>query len=134
MFSLSNWLAGTNKTAGQRTLRVQRHAAAAWKRINDKPALDSEGNVGIRLKRDGVMLAAQVVRIDVDSSSSPASSEAGMGAARKLTIFGVRGHATVADTDVLKGDRVVIGPVEYTVMSVNEQLIGEVQAYAEAIS
>lgn len=133
MFSLSNWLAGTNKTAAQRTLRVQRHAAAAWQHINDKPALDNDGNVGLRFKRNGVLLAAQTVRIDVNSSASPAESEAGMGAARKLTILGVKGHATVADTDVKKGDRVVLGVTEYTVMSVNDQQVGQIEAYAEAV-
>lgn len=127
MLSLAAWKDALHKTAAQRLTRTQARAADAWWRINEKPT-------SVTLKRNGVLQPAQTVRIDVNSSASPAESAAGMSAARKLTIFGVRGHATIADTDIRKGDRVVLGTSEYTVLSINEQNGGEVQAYAESIS
>lgn len=127
MLRLSAWKDALHKTAGQRLTRTQARAADAWWRISEKPT-------SVTLKRNGVLLAAQTMRVDVNSSASPAESAAGMGAARKLTIFGVRGHSSIADTDIRKGDTVVLGTSEYTVVSINEQNSGEVQAYCEAVS
>lgn len=122
---MTTWLGSSTESSN--TLRAQRWAARAWQRIQRKPS-------SVALKRAGTTLAAQTVRIDVDSSASEATDASGRGAVRKLTILGLRGHATLANTNIRKGDRVVIDGAEYVVMSVNTQILGEIQAQAEAVS
>ena len=48
----------------------------------------------------------------------------------EVTLFGVQGHATVADTDIRTGDRFVLDNTEYEVSHV-VKTTGEVQAHAE---
>lgn len=99
MITYSNWMAGTQTTAQERTLREQERAADAWKRINEKPL-----SIVLRTAA-GVNRAAQTVRVESDNSATPSESAAGSAAKRKVIIFGVRNHATVTDTAMAEGDR-----------------------------
>ena len=49
---------------------------------------------------------------------------------QQAVVFGVRGHPMIADTDIRRGDRFVVGATEYEVLGVSEAA-GEVQAVCE---
>lgn len=105
MFSLSSWLGGTQKTAAQRAVREQRRAAHADNRINDK----WETTTTVAFKNAaGTTLAAQEVRIESDNSATPSESAVGTAPKRKVIVYGVRDHATIADTDIKEGYRFVL--------------------------
>lgn len=99
-------------------------AVAAWTRINQKPS-----SVAFKT-RAGTVLAAQTVRIEYNSGAGEATSEAGKTPVRKLTIFGVKDHPTVTDTDIAEGYRFVLNGDEYRVIDTMLTL-GEVQASCE---
>lgn len=117
--NFSAWLSDTT------AIDANGRAAAAWKRINDKPT-----SIAFK-KTSGTVLAAQTVRLEWDSNATESLSPAGQTAVRKLTIFGVRDHVTVADTDVAEGYRFVYQGDEYRVVD-TLLTIGEIQAVAEA--
>lgn len=101
-------------------------AALAMSAIYDKP-------VPIVFKTDlGVKLPSQSLRVEYDDTVSDANSDAGMGVERKLILFGIRGHATLPDSDIAQGYRFAYQKHEYTIMSVITT-IGEIQASAEVV-
>lgn|SRR5690606_19675754 len=102
-------------------------AALAWRRIKDRPT-----SVAFK-KPSGTVLDAQTVRIEPLINAHLAQSAAGTAVVRRCIVFGVRNHATVADTDVARGYRFVSGADEYRVIDVIT-MPGEVQALAEAVS
>lgn len=102
-------------------------AAAAWRRINDMPTSVTFTTSG------GTVLAAQTVRLELSSSGRDVASPAGTQQARELTIFGVRDHETVTDTDVKSGYTFVLNNNQYRVLDVVNSL-GEVQARAQRVS
>jgi len=82
---------------------------------------------------DGTNAAEQTVRLEYISVSE-ADSAAGQGALRKLMIFGVRDHPTVANTDMKKGYRFNYLGKQYTVLDVEvKQGGGEVMAEVKAV-
>lgn len=115
------WLADTD------AIPAAYRASLAWRRINDRPT-----SVAFK-KPGGAVLDAQTVRIEHLINLYQPQSAAGAAAVRRCVLFGVRDHATVADTDVASGYRFVSGADEYTVVDVIETP-GEVQALAEAVS
>lgn len=119
MVSFAAWLGqGDAISAAER-------AALAWRRIQAKPS-----SVAFKSPA-GATLTAQTVRIESDSSASPAESAAGLAPRRKVVLFGIRQHATLADTDMKEGYRFVLGSDEYRIMDVIDT-IGERQAICEA--
>lgn len=118
------WLAGGGGLPNtQWALRAQ----VQWNRILDKPT-------DVELKRKDVgFLPPQTVRVEFDDSMMASDSEIGMGAMRRVMVFGVRGHPTIDDFDVEVTDTFIMDNAEYTVMSINRQMIGQVQAYCEAV-
>lgn len=107
-------------------IQWQLRAQVEWARINDK-ATD------IELMRQGVLLAPQTVRIEQDGRL-PMNDEddAGISSLSRITLFGVRGHPEIDDLDVEIWDTFVFEAREYTVLTVNKLLIGQVQVYCEA--
>lgn len=100
-------------------------AALAWKRISDKPT-------NIAVLREGVdALESQTVRIEYSDGVEVADAVAYVGKQR-VAVFGVRGHATISDTNLQRGDRFLVGDQMYTVTSVVLQT-GEIQASGEAV-
>lgn len=98
-------------------------AVASWNSILDFP-------FSIVIKRGVTKLAAQTVRVSVlDSSELPQGSSAQLGTmgVQSVTVFGVRNHPTISDTDIKRGDRFILGGKEYEIDVVNE-LRGKVQA------
>jgi len=96
----------------------------AWRRINDKPT-------EITLKRGSTMLDQQLVRVEYSSSANEQVGENSIPGTLTVTLFGVKNHPTVSDTDIQRGDRFVLENVEYEVMGVITTT-GELQAISEA--
>jgi hypothetical protein len=115
-------LSGTSVVLAQAPFRAQ----VEWARIQDKPT-------SIQLDRRGVTQAAQTVRIELDNTISNATSDAGDSTSRRATIFGIKDHPTLPDTDIRLWDVFILDSVEYTVTQVNRQMHGAIQAYAEGV-
>lgn len=125
MVNFSVWIGDSGDLAATPTVTEEQRAALAWRRINDKPS-----SVAFRTPA-GVTLSAQTVRIEPDSAAGMATSDAGAGQVRKAVVFGVRNHATVADTAMDDGYRFVLDGDEYRCVGILKTL-GEIQGYFEA--
>jgi len=122
---MSAWLGAGGDLSAVPTETEAERAAMAWRRINDKPT-----SVAFKTPND-VTLAAQTVRLESDNRSSLSESEAGRAPVRKLIVFGVRNHDTIADTVMAEGYRFVSGNDEYVIRDIITTL-GEIQGIAEA--
>lgn len=100
-------------------------AADAWKRIQDKPT-----SVAFRTPA-GVTLAAQTVRLEWDNRATLLSSVAGVAPRMQLIVFGIRGHATLADSDIREGYTFNYNNDSYRIGDIILQ-IGEIQGIATA--
>jgi hypothetical protein len=81
----------------------------------------------------GTSLAAQVVRIDSDNRPNMNETAAGTSPKRKVIIFGIRNHPTLANTDIKKGYTFTLPEDvtdKYVVLDIT-RLPGEIQATAE---
>lgn len=123
--SLNTWLANdqTLSLTGAAT-----RAALAWRRISDRPT-------SITIRRGSgtskTTLAAQTVRVEWDNTAVEREGVSSSSGIQKATVFGVRDHATVTNTNILRGDRFSLDGVEYEVVSIMTPP-GEVQAICEA--
>lgn len=122
MVDYNSWL-----SSGAHYIDAETRAASAWNRIQDKPT-------SIVIRRAKVSaLAAQTVRIEVAPSASEAAFEnAQMGATgqQSVTVFGVIGHPTVADTDIKRDDRFTYANKEYTIVGI-ATYPGEIQGFGQ---
>lgn len=117
MPSISNYLS----TIGES------RAVDAWARIQGKPT----AIVVVRGKN--TTLAAQTVRLEASSNPTEVKGEGDGSSARlDVVVFGVKGHPTVANTDLKRDDRFAVAGVQYKVVHVVEQT-GEIQAQCEAL-
>ena len=119
MPSLDNWTYHSTIT-----ISAAARASAAWKRIADRPS-------NIVLKRKGVVVPAQTVRIEHDDTARDTTGTNTTTGMQIVVIFGVRNHAFIPDTDIRRGDRVVIDNIEYNCVALMTPP-GEVQAICEA--
>lgn len=103
-------------------------AESAWTRIRQHPTR-------ITIRRAGVALAEQVVRIGLSSSArEDLDVRRGLNlvpGVQRAVVFGVRSHPILADTDIQHGDRFVVGAAEYEVVGI-VATPGEIQAFCEA--
>jgi hypothetical protein len=100
-------------------------AALAWARIQDKPT-------SIVFKPpSGASLAAQIVRIEVDNRQSMVENASGVAPRMQAVVYGIRGHATLADTVFAEGYRFILGNDEYHINDII-LTIGEIQGIASA--
>lgn len=106
--------------------QIPARAAVQWARIQDKPT-----DV-VFMTGSGMKLAPQTVRIEFDDPAVDAESVAGLGATRGVTIFGIRGHPELDDTNIKKGYRFNFEGKQYTVL---DPLLthGQVQARCESV-
>ena len=111
--------------AGLPTAQAGIYASVAWATILDKPS-----DV-VFITPLGLTLPSQKVRLESANRATVQQSASGMGPLRELVIFGVRGHATVADTDMQEGYIFVYDKDEYTCVDVIVD-IGEIQGIWQA--
>ncbi len=98
-------------------------AALAWARIQEKPT-----SVTFKTAA-GVTLAAQTLRVELDSRASVITSAAGAAPQMGVVVFGIRGHSSLSDTVMAEGYRFVYGGDEYRIEDVI-LTIGEMQGVA----
>ncbi|HRF96734.1 MAG TPA: hypothetical protein PLZ51_16115, partial [Aggregatilineales bacterium] len=80
------------------------------------------------VNRAGADLPAQTVRIEYSESERVVTGEAsGVSAIRDVIVYGVKGHATIANTDLKYGDRFAFDGAVFRVLVVIS-LPGEIQA------
>ena len=89
-------------------------------------------SISLVLYRAGVEQSAQTVRLEFDNTTVQDTGEAGMTTRRDVTIFGVKDHPTVSDTDIESGDQFAIGTDRFEVDDVLS-LPGEIQARARRL-
>lgn len=100
-------------------------ASIKWGIIQDKPTT-------VSFERNRSLVPDQVVRIEFENTFLTDDSELGTTAMRRGTIHGVKGHPEIDDTDIKEWDVFWLNDVEYTVVFVNQTLVGEIQADFEA--
>jgi hypothetical protein len=129
MTRLDNWRIANRIAAPTAALR----AAGVWAWILRKP--DS-----ITIIRGGVAQStAQTVRIEfaVNVMTNEIGNNSGTSGKRYVTIFGIQGHATQANTDIQRGDKFKYHAAgnlaNYEVLSVDKSQIGQIQAIAEEL-
>lgn len=122
MPDIGNWLADTTAS----------RAADAWSRINDKPASVTIYRDRTRTTPDET-LDPQTVRLEFSSTVRELMGEGGRSSIRDLIVFGVRGHESVPDTDIRRGDVFEHAGGRYRVVDVL-MTTGEVQARAEMLT
>ena len=105
--------------------RIQMRAQDAVKRIGEKPA-----SVVFR-RANGTTLAAQTVRLELDNRASLSTSTAGSAPRMGVIVYGIRGHATLPDTDMKEGYRFNYGADAYRIEDIILQS-GEIQGIAVA--
>ena len=114
------WLVSGDSTV----MSAQQRAVLAWRRIQDRPT-------SIVLRRGTVDLSAQTMRVEYNNTASWVDGTLVRTGKQMLTLFGIRDHPTIANTDIQRGDRVVINGAQFQVMSVLYPP-GEVQALLES--
>lgn len=98
--------------------------------ISDKPTTITVTPV------DGRTVAAQTVRIEVQTLSGSASRRDGSGGEAStigMLIIGYKGHPTIADTDLKKGDRFAVSGVLFEVIMIQPAYVDRMLAIAEAM-
>ena len=96
-------------------------ARRAWLRILRRPS-------SVQFIRKGIALTAQTVRIEKGSGGSLVETSKGLVTVQTITIYGIRSHPALADTDMKRLDRLVVDGEEYTIESVVLQE-GEIQGF-----
>ncbi len=113
---------------GNNAINATSRAVDAWNRINRNPT-------SVTLVRGAVELSAQMIRIEFDNQvdSEINGDGGGMSSRRDAVIYGVKGHPTVTDTDIQRGDRFAINGKRYRVVQTID-VPGEVQATCEVLA
>lgn len=115
MPNIANWV-------GQQDRSVD-----AWRRISEKPT-------SIIVVRGNADLPAQTVRLEWNNTTNEITGAGNtIVSVQRATLFGVKGHQTIADTNIKKGDRFKAHDMIFRVLSVIPQT-GEIQALCEVTS
>jgi len=123
MLDFDAWL-GLNELDNAGEIRLR--ANDAWVRIQQRPS-----SVVLLRGNPATAQAAQTMRVEHDSTLTESEGGGGKSSSQRVYLFGVKGHRTVADTNIQRGYRFALGATQYRVVTVMDQ-IGEVQAIAEA--
>jgi len=100
----------------------------------DAARLISDKSTSIIVVRSGVELDAQTVRVEALGRPRPYLTEAGETAHADVVIIGYKGHPTIDDTDLQRGDRFAVGGQGYEIVMVAPGLEHSLQAYAKVRS
>lgn len=93
--------------------------------------------VSIMLVRGGSALAAQTVLLVPARARTESTGEAGQAARAQMTLIGTKGHPTLTDLNIQRGDRFrypnAAGGTQYEVTHVDRTQPGKVEARADAM-
>lgn len=119
------WL-GSSATLND-VVSTEQRANDTARRIAEKPST-------ITLTRGGSQLAAQTMRLDPSNSPSQAQDRAGdvnRVAMTGLLVMGYKDHATIADTNIKRGDKFYHESHMYEVIDILPALSGRLLAFAD---
>lgn len=122
MPSLNSVLAGPTLAVLQ-VANEQDRAVLAYRRILDRPT-------NVAVKR---LTSTQIVRVEYHDLSHEEDGSNQTAGVAQATIFGVRNHPTVPDTDIKRGDRLTLHGSVFEVVTLMLPP-GEVQALCEVRS
>lgn len=108
--------------------------AADWDPAVDAAQIIADRSTSITIVRNGTAQDAQTVRIEDFRNRNSPSTDAGMTGITDVLIIGYKGHPTIDDTDIQRGDRFVISGEMYEVEIVVPGLNNQLQAYAKVRS
>jgi hypothetical protein len=100
----------------------------------DAARIISDKSVSITVVRDGAAQDAQTVRIEEAGRGRSYQSEAGETGQIDAVILGYKGHPSIDDTDIQRGDRFAYEGQGYEVVRVSPGLPDSLQAYARVRS
>jgi hypothetical protein len=124
MPNFNGWLGDSTRTA-------------AWlgtvDRGIDTARLIAEKPDSITVRRDGSDLAAQVVRLEPYSMPVERNGQIMTVSMEGVLITGYKGHPTISDTNIQRGDRFWAGDQEYDVIQVIGNLPDRLLAIAKAV-
>ena len=111
---------------------------SAWRDDHD-PGVDTarviaDKAVSITILRGGSTLGAQTVRIEEMGGGKQVQNTGGAAFIADAVVIGYKGHPTIANTDILPGDRFAHNGVRYQVVSLVPGLTDAVQAYAQLVA
>jgi hypothetical protein len=118
MPNVNNWTAGSDSAASR--------AEDAWNRIQEKAT-------SVVIRRAGVALAAQTVRLEMDDAFVSRTGANTDIAEQKIVVFGVRNHATITNTDIQRKDRLTAFGAQWEIELVIVQT-GEVQGVGKRVA
>lgn len=123
MLDFNAWL-----ERGAEPLAADGRASAAWRRIQEKPT-------EITVVRDETVLDPQTVRIEYSTLTIAQELTGGAGNSGHQTaiVFGIRGHATLPDTDIERNDLFTAEGLQFRIISLT-LTTGEIQGMAEVLS
>ncbi len=101
----------------------------------DTARLIADKTTSITVIRDGSALDAQSVRIeDINDRPRTYEMDAGQVGQAETLILGYKGHPSITDTDLQRGDRFAVSGVSYEIVAVVPGLTNQLQAYAKVRS
>ncbi len=114
-----------------------KRAANAWRRIQDKPTsviFTVPGSVAADgTKTPATELATQTVRLETDDRATVLAGDAGAAPVMQVIVFGIRSHASLADTNMAEGYRFRYAGDNFRIDDIILQ-IGELQGVAVAVA
>lgn len=124
---LNGWLSSTPTLNSKPPDEVQTRAINTLRRINENP-------LPVTFETPtGATLGSQTVRADWDNSASMGIGNAGAAPTRKLIVLGVKGHPTVADTDIKTGYTFWYAKKKFTCVGIIPNQIGQIEATFEMV-
>lgn len=114
-FPLSTWLDDADKSV-------------------DAARLIADKSTSITVIRAGSALSAQTVRLEALRSESTVQTEGGDTAVVDAVVIGYKGHSTITDTDLQRGDRFAVDGQTYDVMTIVPGTVDSLQAYVKVRS
>jgi hypothetical protein len=121
------WLGDSQPLASWRGQEERAHDTARI--IADKPSV-------ITVIRAGIAQTAQTVRVDLSRRSGnryEMRNDTGSVGSMTTQIIGYKGHPTITDTDLQRGDQFYLGTALYRVTMVYPDLGDRLLAFAEVI-
>lgn len=121
MTQLNDWLGQVDGTLSP--ISAPDRAALAWRRINRNPS-------AITIRRGTADLPAQTVRLEANNDARRQDGMIVTVGRQYWTVFGIRDHATLPDTDIERSDRFDVEDRTFEVIALLTPP-GEIQAVCE---
>lgn len=96
----------------------------------DTARLIADKSTSITVIRGGVAQTAQTVRIETLRTERTVQTAGGNTAVIDTAVIGYKGHPTITDTDLQRGDRFAVSGQMYEIVTVIPGTVDSLQAYA----